>query len=110
MTHHSVTILDRNHDAVATATVERVGDRFSGDLDPRSLSEDLRRTFTEFEMFVNDQVFSRLDPIEERIESLALVARFADGSEATLSDIQIFHSARTISFRLAAPVVSTQGR
>ncbi len=45
-------------------------------------------------------MFSLLDDIEEQISALPLKVVFGEGREACVEDLQIYPSARRVSFRL----------
>src|SRR4051812_23234344 len=99
-----INILDSTGKVVATASVEDTGSHYSGTVDIRYMPVALRELFGEFEDLVNDQVLSRLDEIEQRIQHTAFIAEFSDGSRANARDIQIFPKGGTISFRASREV------
>src|SRR5688572_24289919 len=94
----NVQLLDHTRRVVARAVVEGNG-AYRGVVTLDEMPSSLRRTFEEYESLVNNQIFSLLDPLEDRIAALVLVARFEDGREAQVHDLQIFPSAGTLSFR-----------
>ncbi len=51
-------------------------------------------------------MFSLLDEIEEKVEALHLKVMFEDGSEAVLTDVQIYLSTHKVSFQTLKSVVS----
>ncbi len=96
-----VTLTDQQRRVIATAQVVERNGIFTGQIDLKSMPVSLKRLFKEYEEIVNSQVFSLLDEIEEKIESLHLKAEFEDGYEVALIDIQIYPTARKISFQVA---------
>lgn len=86
---------------MATAVVEEKGGYYSGTIDLGRMPECLLKVFDEYERLVNDQVLGLLDQIEERIQNTPLIAVFADGHEASATDVQVFPKAGTVSFRAA---------
>lgn len=99
MSLQRVQIVDRERKVVATAHVTEQGGYFSGVVNLRSMPAQLRQQFEEYEETVNHQLFSLLDDVEERIGHLLLRVVFEDGYEAELADVQIYPSAKKVSFR-----------
>ena len=97
----AVQIIDSQGKVVATGDVVSEGPHFRGTIALDRMPESMRGTFEEFETAVNDQMFSLLDEIDERIAAFGLRVRFEDGPELPVEDLQMFPSARTISFRVA---------
>jgi hypothetical protein len=95
----NIKIIDSSRNVVATALVEDVGGHYSGAVELGRMPETLRKMFEEFEAVVNGQTFGLLDDIERRIEQAALFITFGDGSQALATDIQIFPSTASISFK-----------
>ena len=60
----------------------------------------MRALFDEFEEAVNDQIFSFADEIQAKIDSYGIRARFDDGLEAEVKDVQVFPSTGDVSFKL----------
>jgi hypothetical protein len=67
--------------------------------------ETVRKQFEDFEEIVNNQVFSLLDEIEDRISALGITAIGEDGRRAAVVDLQVFPAGKRVSFRLAAETV-----
>jgi hypothetical protein len=65
----------------------------------------MRRTFEEYEEIVNGQIFSLLDEIGDKVQSLSLRIVFADGREARPDDLQIYPATGKVSFRAARSAV-----
>ncbi len=101
MSCRPVDLLDARRQVIATACVDERDGRFIGRVELDRMPADLRATFEEYESIVNDQVFSLLDEIEDRIAVVPIKVRFADGREGGVADLQIFPSCGTISFLLA---------
>ena len=51
-------------------------------------------------------MFSFLDDLEEKIERLFLNTVFADGNVAQLTDVQIYPSAKNVSFKVVAAKIA----
>lgn len=96
-----VRLIDRSLGVLAVAQVADEDGSFGGTIDLRSTPAELRALFEEFEAIVNGQMFVFLDEIQEKIGALPIRARFDDGSEAEIKDLQVFPSTGDISFRLA---------
>ena len=56
--------------------------------------------FEEFEELVNDQLFTHVDEIEEKIGALRLKAVFDTDHEAYVKDLQVFPGTGCVSFKL----------
>lgn len=110
MSCQKIHILDNDRHVVATACVEDHEGQFTGRVDFEALPAELRALFEEYESLVDDQVLSLLDPIEERIALIPLVAEFEDGRRAGVADLQVFPLAGTIAFRLNQPSTLRPGR
>ena len=100
MNTQSVQSIDQTAAVVATAQVVEKDGRFSGRVDLSPMPANLRQLFDEFEEIVNDQVFSLLDEVEEKIAAHALKVVLADGQPAPCDDLQVYPSTGRISFRL----------
>src|SRR5260370_30592634 len=99
MNQQIMQLIDPNRNVVATAHVEEKHGLFAGHVDLASMPPRLRQLFLEFEEMVNNQVFSVLDEIEDKIASVGLQIVFPNGQEASLRDLQIYPSTGGISFR-----------
>ncbi len=110
MISQHVTLIDQERKVVATAKVAEQDGTFTGRIDLSPMSATLQRLFEEYETIVNDQTFSLLDEIEERIGTLSLKVVFEDGHEAALTDVQIYPSTKNVSFKVVKEVVHHTGR
>ena len=102
MTMRHVRLVDQSRSLWADAQVADEGGYFGGTIDLRSTPARLRILFEEFEEIVNGQMFSFLDEIQEKIDSLALKVIFDDGAEVDVKDLQVFPGTGELSFRLAS--------
>jgi hypothetical protein len=83
-----------------------IGDYYEGSIDLSSTPPDLKRLFEEYEEVVENQTFSLLDTIEEKIGAIRLKVAFDDGSELDIEDLQVFPSRLAISFAVRQPVLT----
>lgn len=102
MSSQRVTIIDQSRQVVATAKVSEKDGCFAGRIDLSSMPATLQLQFQEYEEMVNQQMFSFLDDLEEKIERLFLKAMFADGNVVQLTDVQIYPSTKSVSFKVVA--------
>jgi hypothetical protein len=93
-----IQFLDDSHTVLATASVEGRGDLYSGSINAATMPSHIREIFDRYEDIVNSQSFSLLDPIEDQINDLHLVARFG-ADTFRLKDLQIFPEAGTVFFK-----------
>lgn len=100
MTNQSVRLIDQSREVIATAEVTDEGDYYGGTIDLRLTPVSLRALFDEFEEVVNGQMFVFLDEIQAKIGAMPIKAAFADGSEDSVRDLQVFPSTGDVSFRL----------
>jgi hypothetical protein len=98
--------MDQARQVVATAQVVEQDGVFAGRIDLSPMPVLLQRLFQDYEEIVNTHTFSLLDEIEEQIETLHLKGVFADGSEAALTDVQIYPSIKKVSFHVVKGIVS----
>ena len=110
MSSQRVTIIDQSRQVVATAEVSEQGGYFAGRVDLSFMPAALQHQFEEYEEVVNQQMFSFLDEIEDKIESLLLKVVFADGDVAQLADVQIYPSTKSVSFKVVKEAVRRAGR
>ena len=106
MKSRTIQLLGSSRNVLATGQVVWEDDRYTGQLDLRSMPLPLRRNFEEFEELVNGQIFSLLDDIEQRIDDLAIKVVFDDGREALVEDLQIYPSTGLASFKVI-PLLDT---
>src|SRR6266542_4937818 len=102
----TVKLVDGAGAAVAVAQITRDRDLFSGSVDLRAMPQHMLRKFEQFEEFVNDQVFSLVDEIQEEIVGLDLKAVFDNGCTEALDDLQIYPSDGVLSFKLKSAVTA----
>ena len=100
MSSQRVRLIDPEGNVVAAAQVTDQGDCFAGVVDLRRAPATVRQQFEEYEEIVNNQLFGLLDEIEQKIGALLLRVVFEDGHEADLADVQIYPSAKKVSFKL----------
>lgn len=110
MISQCVTIIDQDRKVIATAQVSEQDGYFAGQIDLSPMPTTLQRQFEEYEEIVNNQTFSLLDEIEEKIGTLFLKVVFEDCHEAALSDVQIYPSTKKVSFKVVKEVVHRTGR
>jgi hypothetical protein len=109
MSSQQVTIIDHKHEVVATAQVTEQDGAFIGRIDLRPMSVPLRRQFEAYEEIINNQIFSLLDEMEEKIGTMLLKVVFADGHVAPLADLQIYPSTKKISFTVVKEAIRYPG-
>jgi hypothetical protein len=102
MSIRNIQLIDSHRAALATAQVEESGGLSVGAIDLNKLSPQIVALFREFEDAVNNQLFSDVDRLQDAIDALAFRARFDDGSESLIADLQVFPSTGEFSFRLAS--------
>ena len=100
MSLQQVTIIDHKRKIVATAQVTERDDTFTGRINLNPMSASLWRQFEAYEEIVNQQMFSLLDEMEEKIGSMRLKVVLADGHVAPLTDLQIYPSTKKVSFKV----------
>lgn len=98
MTHRSACLLDHHGAAVATLAVQFRDGHYEGTIGLNKISPPLLQLFEEFEAIVEGQIFSLLDEVQEKLDSLPLRVAFEDGSDADVLDLQVFPSRRQVSF------------
>lgn len=99
MTTQGVQFIDQSQSVLATAQVADEGDHFGGTIDLHLTPPELRALFDEFEEIVNGQMFVFLDEIRAKIGAWPMKAKFDDGSEVRVQDLQVFPSTAEVSFR-----------
>ena len=110
MSSQRVTIIDQSRQVVAMAKVSEQGGYFAGRVDLSLMPAALQRQFEEYEEVVNQQMFSFLNELEDKIEGLRLKVVFADGNVAQLADVQIYPSTRSVSFKVVKEAVHRADR
>ena len=101
MNYRSIRLIDDGGRALACGEVSDQGEYYAGTIDVTCSPPKVRELFTEFETVVNGQEFSCLDEIQQRIDGLHAMVVFDDGDRAAVSDLQVFPTSGTVSFRLA---------
>ena len=110
MSSQRVTIIDQGRQVVATAEVSEQGGYFAGRVDLSLMPAALQHQFEEYEEVVNQQMFSFLNELEDKIEGLLLKVVFADGNVAQLADVQIYPSTKSVSFKVVKEAARRAGR
>jgi hypothetical protein len=86
---------------VATGEVALNEGQFRGHLDSSSMPAAVRTVFVEYETIVNQQMFSLIDEIEEKVSALSLKVVLLDAPETCVEDLQIYPSTGRVSFRVS---------
>lgn len=100
MEYH-VKLLGNDNRVIATAVVEKDGDHYAGTVDTRAMPTPIRAIFEEYESFVDGQVLSRIDDVEDRINAFSFSVAFDDGRKAVVENLQVFPGVGSISFQVA---------
>jgi hypothetical protein len=103
MSHRPIYLIDQNAAQVAALDVQFRDDHFEGTISLDATPPQLRELFEQFEEIVENQLFSLLDDIEEKIAAIALRVVFEDGEEADVADLQVFPSTNAVSFKTRQP-------
>lgn len=106
MSSQRFTIIEQSRQVVATVQVSEQDDCLAGQIDLGSMPATLQHQFGEYEEMVNQQMFSFLDDLEEKIKRLFLKAVFVDGNVAQLTDVQIYPSTKSVSFKVVAAKIA----
>jgi hypothetical protein len=109
MSLQQVTIIDQNRKIVATAQVTEQDGTFTGRINLSPMPAPLQRQFEAYEEVVNQQMFSLLDEMEEKIGGMFLKGIFAEGHVAPLADLQIYPSINKVSFKVVKEAVRDSG-
>ena len=99
MTPRPISLIDQSTERVASLEVGPVGDHFEGAISLDNTPPQLKQLFEEYEEIVEGQILSLLDEIEEKISRISIRAVFDNGSMADVFDLQVFPSARSVSFK-----------
>jgi hypothetical protein len=105
MSAKSIRLIDATGHALACGEVADRGEFYAGTIDLTCTPPKVRELFTEFEAIVNGQEFSCLDEIQQRNDALHATVVFLDGDRAPVTDLQVYPSAGTVSFRVAEVTV-----
>ena len=100
MTPRTIKIYERQIGLIATGGVIQSRGIYSGSINRESMPESIRSLFDGYEEIVNNQMFSRLDAIEDRVAAVLGKVIFDDGFEAPIKAVQIFPRMGTISFEV----------
>lgn len=95
-----IRLIDAAGQALACGEVADQGEFYAGTIDLTCTPPKVRELFTEFEEIVNGQEFSCVEEVQQRIDALHAMVEFGGGDKALVSDLQVFPSAGTVSFRL----------
>lgn len=101
MNGRSVKLIDASGNVLATAHVADEGNHYGGTIDLCCTPAPVRALFEEFEEIVNAQMFSLLDDVQGKIDSLVIKAVFDNGQEEFVKDLQIFPNKGDVSFKVA---------
>jgi hypothetical protein len=85
--------------------IVKIADRFHNLL---CMPKSLLLKFEEYESIVNEQLFSLLDRIQEKIEVDSYTVIFNDDKHQEIYDLQIWPSHRSISFKISSKQMSNQ--
>ena len=110
MTHRPIYLTDPSGVRIASLDVALVGDHFEGTISLESTPSTVRQVFQQFEAIVEEQILSLLHDIEEKIGATSLRAIFADGSAASVCDLQVFPSTRAVSFKTQCQPLPIEGK
>jgi hypothetical protein len=105
MVEQPIHLLDAHHQVVATAQVKRQGDRYLGTVNVANMPPELRALFEKYENLVNDQVFSLLDQVEEKIEATGFTVAFDNGDETAVTELQLYPKNGSIAFKTSTAAV-----
>lgn len=100
MTTQPVKLIDPAGNVLAVADVLDEGAHYGGTIDLQRTPPEIEALFREFDEIVNDQMFSFLDEIEDKIAALGSRAVFPDGRECSLRDLQVYPSTGGVSFKI----------
>ena len=101
MNQKSMQLIDLRGRLIAPVFAALEDGLYSGSLDSKKMPADVAALFYEFEEAVNQQLFTHVDKLENKISALGMRARFDNGFESPVTDLQIFPTAGDFSFRLA---------
>ncbi len=100
MTKQEFKIVDIANRVIAVGQAIERGDRFQGTIDLANTPSDLRDLFSQWEMAVNDQLFTRVDELDSEVDALGLRMVFERAEPLRLHDLQVYPSNGAVSFRL----------
>ncbi len=83
-------LLDDKKKPIAHLKLKRKGDLFLGIAEIVNLSSEAVKIFSEFEDLANNQVFSLLGKVAEKIQNLGYLVAFESQSIQRIEDLQIF--------------------
>jgi hypothetical protein len=101
MKEQTVKLVDGSHNVLAIASIAEGDEGYCGTIDLGPMPNAMRAVFTEFEQIVNNQMFSLLDEIEAKIDSIPIKAVFENAFEVPIRDLQIYPSTSAVSFKVA---------
>src|SRR4051812_21283473 len=104
MTLRPTHLIDQNSAKAGTLDVVFRDGHFEGTISLGITPPQLRQLFEQFEEIVEGQMFSLLDAIEEKIEDIPLRVVFENGMEASITDLQVFPSTNSVSFKTRQPM------
>lgn len=93
-------LVDQSATKIAVLHVALVGDLYRGTICLDATPAPLKHLFEEFEENVEGQMFNLVDEIEEQIGMIPLRIVFANGTEASIEDLQVYPSTKRVSFKI----------
>src|SRR5438128_268643 len=93
-------LVDQTSTRIAVLNVTLIGELYRGTICLDATPPQLKQLFEEFEENVEGQMFSLADEIEEKIEVFPLRVMFANGTEATVEDLQVYPRTKRVSFKV----------
>ncbi len=100
MTARPTYLVDQSGTKLAVLNVEPSGDRHRGTICLDTTPPELKHLFEEFEEYVEGQMFTLADEVEEKIGALRLRVIFSNGMEASVDDLQVYPSTKRASFKV----------
>jgi hypothetical protein len=86
---------------IGVASVADEGREYGGTIHLSAAPAEVRELFALFEELVNGQEFSCADEVEAKIDALGIRAILEDGSEAGVSDLQVYPESGQLSLKLS---------
>lgn len=108
MTCQSLYLVDQTPKKVACLSVRLNGERYSGTISLDVMPAQLRKVFEEFEQYVESQVFSLADEMEEKIAAMAFKVILDDGMEMDVEDLQVYPNTGRVSFKTRQSAIATK--
>jgi hypothetical protein len=99
MSVQPVYLIDEASRKIAALEVARDGDLYTGTICLDAVPPRLLHLFQEFEEFVEGQMFTLADEVEEKLAAVPLRVEFANGLDAVVEDLQVYPSTKRVSFK-----------